>query len=127
MLTDLRRFSKKYRVKKGEEWYDCDEEDRAWLSVIACRKPPGGHIYTHSETTLGYMSEPNQNHGRLKTKLLTIDGVEIAQEGDFEFAVSFPLELLDTVAKVVKARKRMKLSEAEIQARTAKVLASRNV
>lgn len=119
MLTDLRRFSKKYRVKRGEEWDDCDEEDRAWLSIIPSKSYPGGHMYTISETRLGYMSPPNKLRNGLKRNLLAIDGVEIAQEGDCEFAVSFPVELLDTVARVVKAirRKKMNFSDEELRIR----------
>ena len=114
MLTDLAGFADKYKTRHAEEW-DADIADREWLTEIPC----GGsrskdHIYTVSKTMLGYFC-----FGRagLRQRLLSIPGVVMGQDSDREFAVHFPVETLGAVAKIVRAAKRIRLSDAEKQRR----------
>ena len=120
MKTDLSNFKRGFRVAKGPEWAETEPEERQWLWQIPCKKATGGHIYTHSHTHLGYQSELNGGHGKLKTKLRKIKWVELVQEGDGEFAVIFPVEKLDEIADAVQARRRKVLSDKE-RARVAKL------
>jgi hypothetical protein len=116
MNADLSRFERQYRTRHAPEWH-LDPCDRAWLTEIPCSKAKGGgHLFTIGEDSIGYMGrQPCRKH-----ELLRIPGVTMAQEGDQEFTTRFPVELLDQVAKVVGALRRVRLSPEEKAARSAR-------
>ena len=113
MKTDLSNFKKSYKTVKGPEWKASGKEDRHWLWQIPCTRTKGGHIFTYSDTHLAYMSELGRSHGKLRRDLLELGYTRIEQLGDEEFTVSFPVERLDEVASLVRARKRKKLTEEQ--------------
>lgn len=61
---------------------------------------------------------------RIIPRLLAISGVEVRQRGDREVNAVFPLDRLDEVATLLKAKRRVQLSPAE-RARRAERMKSR--
>ena len=124
MQTNLSNFRKKYVTRKAEEWKD-SPDDREWLTEIVCRKKPGGHIFTAGPYTLGYCSEPGEHHGHIKTKLESMPGVTISQDGDAEFIAVFAVDKLDCVAEVVGARKKRHLTDEQRIKLTNQIIAAK--
>ena len=76
-----------------------------WYLQIPCLH---GHIYPHGSHLLGFASN---KYGTIARKLQTLDGVEAHQDGDDGINVIFPEERFETVANIVKPKRRRRLSE----------------
>ena len=87
-----------------------DREDRQWLARWPCRSPRSNgafraHIYIHGPGVLGY-THPGPQIAKIRSKLLSIQGVKAWQTGDREFSVIFPLAAVPEVAAVVHPLRR---------------------
>lgn len=99
----------KYKTLRDDAWADSGVDDRCWLLTIPCKVgSAGANLYIHGITppVIGYTG----SGAGVRRKLLAIPGVVSHQNGDVEFSVKFPPELLNKVAKVVKPRTKRVLS-----------------
>lgn len=104
-------YDDKYMTYLDESAYHEDGGKRnPWYFRIKCSR---GHIYAYSSDRLGYSGEGT----RLKTALSKIPNVVALQDGDSEFAISFPPSALTAIAKYVRPIRRRRLSPEERQRR----------
>jgi len=110
---DLRQHANTYRVTVDESFrHETFASDKAWLHLIPCRY---GHIYVHGTNVLGAFASGS----RIATRLLSLPGVTRHQVGNGEASVTFPLEMLDVVADLLRAKKRRKPLSPEARAAAA--------
>lgn len=104
-LPDLPSLARDLRVRYGLDPSDADSprSERPWLWRI-----PGkyGHVSVHGRNRLAVTCTTN----RLRTRLLTIPGVVIHQDGDTEFSALFAPECLRSVCEVIKPKRRRVLT-----------------
>ena len=109
-VVDLKRLAgRRYRIVLDESAeLDGSIADCPWYHRIPCRY---GHIGVWGENTLSAYAS-----GRIITgKLAAILGVRVVQRGDSEIQVTFAPELLETVASVLGARQRRRVTLTEEQ------------
>jgi len=107
-MIDLKEFAgAKYRIVLDEsEKLDPAREARVWYYRIPCTY---GFISVHGPKTLAGFT----NRRGVIARLIEIPGVRVHQRGDREARVLFSPDCLDAVAKVLKARRRVVLSDEE--------------
>jgi hypothetical protein len=116
-LIDLKQeYGAEYKI----DWDDAANitgqptDDRRWLQQIPAKY---GHIYIHEEDMLGAHAS-----GRIIAgKLAALPGVDVLQRGDFEVNVAFPPDLFPTVAALLQARKRRRLSPEQAKSCAARL------
>jgi len=113
-MIDLKDHAgSRYRIELDPSARYEPKSEQPWLRRIPCDRR--AFIGVHGPKALmAYV--PGK---RRAARLLAVPGVECRQLGDDEVNVVFPLELLDTVAGILRARRRrhVVLSEAERAAR----------
>jgi hypothetical protein len=80
------------------------QSDDPWLLVIPCQF---GHIYPHSATHLGFASN---GCGQVAKTVAALPGATITQDGSDGMNITFPVELFDQVAALVKPRRKRQLT-----------------
>lgn len=108
-MIDLKsQYGHAYRISREETAKVAGQtrEDRMWLYRIPCKY---GHIFVHGVDRLGAYC------GRVGVikRLVALDGVTIHQRGDREVSVTFPPSMLDSVADVLRAKRRPVRSPAQ--------------
>ncbi len=111
-MINLKQQTNKYRVTFEDSYYHAGLIDRAdpdfpiYYQII-----PGkfGEIYWHSDNRLAVQV----NSGKLMSRVSKLKGVETFVEGDGEGIYLFSLDMLDTIAEIIKARRRRQVSEKE--------------
>jgi hypothetical protein len=100
-----------YKLDVDESWHHEKRGQRQNLEIIPC---PVGHVYIQnvSRSVLAYTGQGM----KLRNKLLSVPGVKSHQTGDEEFAVTFPVASFKAVAKIVRPKKRKKLSPEHLAA-----------
>jgi hypothetical protein len=102
------RFGRQYRIEHEESYYAERPEHRsaeeAWLQIIPCQR---GHIYPHGHNML---AAATNGRGAIVKKLLAVPGAKMWQDGDDGVNVLFPVERFDDVAKLMRPRRRRRLS-----------------
>lgn len=106
---DLRTLAgKRYRIGHDES-RDAEHGDGSravdlWLLIL-----PGarGHVYPHSDKLLGVATN---TAGPTAKAIASLPGVEIVQQGDDGWNMTFPPALLPKVANLIKLRTRRQLS-----------------
>lgn len=132
VLPEVFGLKSGYRVKKEESWkYERTEtgatptqienarQARRWLYVVPCKF---GHLFSHSETRLGYSGKGSV---RLKA-LMAVTGVVLGQHGNVEFSVNFSVSRLSDVGPIVMPRRKRVMS-AEQKARMRVQLSSTTI
>ncbi len=114
------RFGKQYKVEFEESYFaergeNARVEDLS-LMMIPCQR--GHHIFPWDESTLAVSLDRAPKTAR---KLLEL-GCKMAQDGDDGATLIFPVERFDEVARIVKPRRRRRLS-AEQREKNAERLA----
>jgi hypothetical protein len=103
--------AKGYRLTWDES--RAGREQDANLMQIPCKH---GHIYPHGPKTLGAAVD---GHPGIVRKLLALPGTRCHQLGDRgEANILFGVELLDTVAGVMRVRRRRRMTDAQRAAAT---------
>lgn len=100
----------KYRVAFEDSYYHAGPIDRADSDFpIYYQVIPGKHgeVYWHSDNRFAVQLNSRKLMGRVKR----LKGVEAFIEGDGEGVYLFPLNMLDTIAEIIKARKRRQVTE----------------
>lgn len=114
---DISKFGYAYAVERDPA-YKAEYGHKAcvhdpWLLLIPCRH---GHIYPHGGSRLAISLDPG--HDRLKMRLLAI-GCTLHQDSDDDGAtLLFDAAILGRVAKVVKPKRRPRLSVDERKRRS---------
>lgn len=108
---DLQKvFGDKYRIDRDPAYFaEYGENARIpdpWYWRIGCTH---GYIYPQGGELLGASTI---RRGAIANRLAAVPGVSIAQDGDDGINVIFPIEIFDAVAKIMKPRKRRRLSPA---------------
>lgn len=75
-----------------------------WLMIIPCTN---GHIYPHGDEMLGASTN---RRGSISKALAMVPCVRVVQDGDDGLNAIFSVEDFDTVAAVMKPRRRRRLS-----------------
>ena len=106
-------FGDQYRVEY-EESYIADRGDRArtedpWLMIILCQH---GHIYPHGGDLLGISTN---RKGPITEKVRNLPCTSLALDSDEGINATFHLNDFDQVAKIVKPRRRRRLSPEQRQ------------
>ena len=102
---DLKTLAgKRYRLQYDESRQG--REESPWLLIVPCRY---GHIYPHSAELLGIAI----NTRAMGHKLAKLPGVTVLQEADDGFNLACPPKLFAAVAKIMGARRKKQVSEAE--------------
>jgi hypothetical protein len=119
-MIDLKaQFGDRYRITPDESSsVDTDRETRLWCHRIPCRY---GFISVHGEDTLAAWTD---RRGMIR-RLVALEGVRLHQRGDREARVLFPPDRLDSVAGLLRARRRVRLSPEERERRRALILRAR--
>ena len=117
-------FGDRYRVTYEESYFV--ERSRQtvvdpWLMIIPCRF---GHIFPHGDDILAASVD---GFPKIAGRLRRLAGVHIHQDGDFgELTVLFPVGTFDTVAEIMRPRRRRQLTDqqrAELAERGRRALA----
>lgn len=119
-MIDLKaEFGSRYRITLDESFQASDRTraDKLWCARIPCKF---GHIYVHSENTLGGYT----NRRNMRSRLEAIEGVKVHQRGDTELVVLFSPDRLDAVCELLHARKRRRLSPERREAAVARLAAT---
>jgi len=103
-----KRFGKRYRIEY-EESYRAERGKSAraaapWLAIIPCKR---GHIFPWGGDKL---AASTNNSGPTARKLKALAFVTVVQDGDDGITVTFPVERFPEVAKLMKPRRRRRLS-----------------
>ena len=106
-------FGDHYRVEY-EESYIADRGSRArtedpWLMIILCQH---GHIYSHGDNLLGVSTN---RQGPITEKTRNLPCTTVVQDSDEGINATFHLNDFDQVAKIVKPRRRRRLSPEQRQ------------
>lgn len=75
-----------------------------WLLTIPCQH---GEIYPHGADRLGFASK---TRGEVARAVAALPGAEVVQEASDGMNITFPVDLFDRVAAVVKPRRKRRLS-----------------
>ena len=107
----------KYRVKR-EESYHAEHGERGrsadlWLWFIPCLH---GHVFPFGAGLLGASTD---RRGGIARRLAALPGGRVHQDGDDGLIAVFPDSMFETVASILKARRRRSWSEAERAKRVA--------
>jgi len=110
------RFGSRYRVTH-EESYTAERGQHGrthepCLQMIPCRH---GSIYVHGGELLGASTK---FRGRVAKRLAALPCVRIAQDGDDGVNVVFRVTDFDTVAAILKPKRRRKLTPEQVAERT---------
>lgn len=110
------RFGTKYKVQY-ENSYAAEHGENArvedpWLMIVPCQR--GHHIFPWDESTLAVSLDKAPKTARKLREL----GCEVVQDGDDGTTLTFPLERFDQVARIVKPRRRRRLSPKQRQRNT---------
>ena len=108
-----KQFGSDYKIEYEESYYaehgpDARVED-PWLMIIPCLH---GHICPWGDGDLAACTDKN---GRVANQLRKHPLVTVAQDGDGGVNALFDVKHFDVIAKIMKPRKRRKLSEAQKQ------------
>lgn len=110
------RFGSEYRVSLDESYFAHGtgrEAEKLWMWRIECKY---GHIYPHGGEVLGAYCNRRLVRGKLKK----LPCCKVHQEGDFETTVLFHVSHFDEVAKVIKPKRRRRITDEQKQ-RLAKI------
>jgi hypothetical protein len=107
--VDLAQFGDRFRVEYEEsyaaQYGKCSRIDDAWLKIIPCRT---GHIYPWGGSRLAASTTAPTG-----TKLLTIPGVALQQDGSDGRTVLFDVADFEAVVEIMKPRVRRHVSEGQ--------------
>ena len=102
------RFGRRYRVEYEESYYAEHgagaRVDDPWLMVIPCEN---GHICPWGGSTLAACTKAA---GSVASRLKALSFTTVAQDGSDGANVLFDVEHFDVVAKIMKPRRRRRLS-----------------
>jgi len=102
---DLRTVAgKRYQVEYEESHRG--KRDDPWLLIIPCQR---GHVYVFSSELLGVATDGR----KIAQRIAKLPGAEIWQEADDGMNVLFPLKAFPQVAKLVKPKRKRKLTEKQ--------------
>jgi hypothetical protein len=108
-MIDLKaQFGKRYRITLDPSAVGEPRAEHAWYYRIACKR---GFVSVHGKDTLAAWTDRRL----LKSKLASVPGVKVHQEGDAEIRVLFPVECLDGVLEVLQPYVRRQLSPEQRQ------------
>lgn len=111
-----KEFGKRYRVKYEESYHaEHGENARAedpWLMTIPCRN---GHIFPWGG---GDLAASTNRLGPVANALKTLPFATLAKEGSDGVTVLFDVQHFDEVARILKPRRRRRLSPEERAKRT---------
>jgi hypothetical protein len=97
-------FGRQFQVTNEESYYgELGEGGRLkdpWLRIIPCRH---GHIYPHGGDYLGASTD---HRGPVAGRLAALPSVRLVQDGDDGINVVFHVHDFDTVAEVMKPKRR---------------------
>lgn|GEM_PF-773729 len=114
-------FGRRYRVTFDESYHHERPEFRAaeapWLMTLPCRH---GHIYPWGGDLL---AASTCSRGSVVKKLLALPYVQLRQDGSDGINVSFPVGHFGEVARIMKPRRRRRLSESQRRAATERLRA----
>ena len=99
MLNLKTRFGKLYRICKEQ---GTEPNDPAGWTIPA----KYGHFYSHGPDAIGVAT----NGRGIVRRLLTVAGLVIVQDGSDGINATFPPAEFEAVAKIIRPRKRRKLS-----------------
>lgn len=114
-LPDLRAlYGTKYRTTY-EESYFADRSELArthepYLMVVLCRH---GHIFLNGPDVLGASTD---RRGAIARRLCNLPGIKVVQDGDDGINAVFSPDLFDSVAKIMKPRRRRRLNDEQKKA-----------
>jgi hypothetical protein len=107
------RFGRLFKVRSEESYYAERSQFRAaeapWLMVIPC---VGGEIYPHGGDTLAAFLRAGPRAERLKR----LPCVQVKTVGGDGTTVLFSVDVFDQVVKIIRPRRRRRLSEAQRRA-----------
>lgn len=106
----LNRFGNVYRLVEvagdGRKSPPHKRHYDPWQLEMPCTH---GHIYPHGGSRLGAATN---NRGPVAKRLAQLPGVNVVQDGDDGINVAFEVEAFDSVAVIVKPKRRRQLSAA---------------
>jgi hypothetical protein len=100
-------YEASYTVERGGRGRTRDP----WLQMIPCRH---GHIYPHGGE---YLAASTNHRGSIAKRLAASIGVRISQDGDDGINAVFHEMDFDTVAAILKPKRRRRLTPAQIAQR----------
>ncbi len=106
-MIDLKaEYGRDYRITLDESASipEQEREEKLWYYRIPGRLSHS-HIGVWNENTLSVYAE-----GPLVKKIAAYPGLKVVQRGDREIQATFPPEMLNEIASLIKAKKRKKLS-----------------
>jgi hypothetical protein len=104
------RFDHQYRITFDKAYYLTNRPRETlgpWFMQIPCRY---GTIYPHGGVMLVVEID---HHNRVANRVASLPGAELIQDGDDEKAIRFHVDSFDSVAKIVRPRRRRQISDAE--------------
>ena len=103
----MQRFGKRYRISFDPAYdpkHRPNDKLDAWMMQIPCQR---GTIYPYGGNELAVMVDYRPITAK---QLADLPGVQLVQHGDHEKTFIFAVELFDEVAKLVKPRRRRRLT-----------------
>jgi len=101
----------KYRLNRDESYHaEHGERGRSsapWLWVIPCLH---GHVFPFGS---GLLAASTDRRGGIARRVAALPGCHVHQDGDDGLTVVFPVAMFETVAAILKPRRRRRWSEAE--------------
>ncbi len=101
-------FGKRFKIAWDESYYAergaSARSDDPWLQIIPCQH---GHIYPYGGEML---VASTARHGRVAKSLVQLDCTTLYRDGDDGVDLLFHVDDFGTVAKLMKPRRRRKLS-----------------
>jgi hypothetical protein len=99
-----KRFGDRFKVDNEQAYHaqsgPMARVDDPWYMILLCAN---GHIYPHDVRTLAASTDRN---GPVANRLVGLDCVTVAQDGDDGVNVTFDVDNFDQVAKVMKPKRK---------------------
>ena len=104
------RFGDRFKVKYEESYYAVRSKqtiEDPWRMILLCQY---GHICPWGGSKLAACTKRS---GRIANKLMALSFIELAQDGDDGTNVVFDAAHFDEVARIMKPRRRRRMSDAQ--------------
>ena len=98
-------FGARFRIGRDPAAQTCAEKREPWMQTLLCRN---GVIYPHGANRLAVECK-----GATASRLMTLRGITVHQQGDTDWTLTFDPAAFDAVAAIVKPRKRRLQSEEQ--------------